>query len=97
MTNSTQVITNSQEVEKEQIKGRETPQLGATQQLLVHGAHESCWMQVWRCHPWQRNKNSLVRDFAGGPVVKTVSTAGGFGSIPGQGSSAYLAVCQKIK
>lgn len=29
-----------QEVEKEQIKGRETPQLGATQQLLVHGAHE---------------------------------------------------------
>lgn len=30
-------------------------------------------------------------------MVKTVSTAGGFGSIPGQGSSAYLAVCQKNK
>ena len=30
-------------------------------------------------------------------MVKTVSTAEGFGSIPDQGSSAYLAVCQKIK
>lgn len=30
-------------------------------------------------------------------MVKTVSTAGSFGSILGQGNSAYLAVCQKIK
>ena len=81
-----------------QLKPTHIDKVQLVQHVKLKSGRTSCPEAALIIYPMNSFKSFLIRDFPGGPVVKTLpSNSGGAGSIPGQGAKIPHASQTKSK